>query len=170
MAEDTLIKFTNLQKVLAEYGNSVRNGYQDSLIRNNRMASGELMNSVEFKVTRDGNTYMVSLLLEDYWTYVENGTPPHWPPVSKILEWVKIKPVIPQPDNNGRIPSPKSLAFLISRKISRKGTKGTHDLKNTLQSLNREYSAKIREAAIKDIQDIYFHLGFEDLKAYRAKK
>lgn len=170
MAEDTLITFEHLQKVLQEYGNTVRNSYQDSLIRNNRMASGELLNSVEFKVTKDGNTFMVSLQLADYWTYVENDTEPHFPPVSKILEWVKIKPVIPQPDKKGRLPSPKSLAFLIARKISKKGTKGSHDLRDTLKTVNRTYAAKIRAAVLKDVQQIYFTLGFEDLKAYAPKK
>ncbi|MCM1503391.1 MAG: hypothetical protein NC115_12125 [Bacteroidales bacterium] len=163
MAEDTLINWANLRAVLQEYGQAVRNGYQDSLIRNNRLASGELLNSVEFKVTENGNTFTVFLTLEDYWEYVEYDTKPHWPPLSKILEWIKIKPVIPRPDKNGRIPSPKSLAFLIGRKISRKGTKGSHDLEKTLKSLNREYALKIRAAIMKDIETIYFTLGFTDL-------
>ncbi len=153
MEENTLISFDNLQVVLEEYGQKVRNEYQDSLIRNNRIASGELLNSVEFRVLQDERSFSVVLDLASYWEYVESDTRPHWPPVDAILKWIQVKPILPRPDSKGRIPSPKSLAFLIGRKISRKGTKGSHDLQQTIQDVNAEYMTKIREAAVKDIEN-----------------
>lgn len=155
MAEDTL-KFDNLLRVLEEYGNAVRNGYQDALIRSNSIAGGELLNSVEFNVNSKGRSFAVVLTLMDYWRYVEEGTRSHWPPPSAILKWIQAKPVIPRPDANGRLPSPKQLAYLIGRKIAREGTKGTHDLSNTLDALNAEYRGKIAEAFAKDVGDAMY--------------
>jgi len=40
----------------------------------------------------------------------------------RILQWIKDKPVIASPDSRGRIPSDKSLAFMIARSIHQKGT------------------------------------------------
>lgn len=153
MAEDTLIKFDNLRRVLSEYGQAVRNGYQDALIRSNSIASGELLNSLEFKVQQGERNFSVVLTLMDYWKYVEEGTSPHWPPSSAILKWLEVKPVIPRPDKNGKLPTPKQLAFLISRKIAREGTKGRHDLANTLEALNAEYMEKITAALAEDVRD-----------------
>lgn len=152
MAEETL-KFDNLTRVLEEYGNEVRNSYQDALILSNSIAAGELLNSVEFNVRSRGRSFAVVLTLMDYWQYVEEGTKPHWPPPSAILKWIQAKPVIPRPDRNGRLPSPQSLAYLIGRKIAREGTKGTHDLSKTLEALNNEYREKIAEAFAKDVGD-----------------
>lgn len=151
MEKDTLISFDNLRQVLEEYGQAVRNGYQDALIRSNRIAGGELLNSVEFVVNQGERSFSVVLTLMDYWKYVEEGTRPHWPPSSAILKWIEAKPVLPRPDKNGKLPTPKQLAYLISRKIAKDGTKGSHDLQKTLDSLNAEYVQRISEAFAKDV-------------------
>ena len=54
-----------------------------------------------------------------YGAAIEYGTKPHYPPVAPILFWVeKILGL------SGK--EAKSVAFLIARKISKKGTYGTH--------------------------------------------
>ena len=147
-----LINFDNLMAVLEEYGQAVRNLYQDNLIRNDRSATRDLLNSVEYQVMFNGVAYEVQLRLEDYWKYVEEDTKPHWPPVNKILEWISAKPIIPKPDDRGRIPTPKQLAFLIGRKISRVGTEGSHDLKDAIEVINARYRDKIVYAIGQDTQ------------------
>lgn len=138
-----LINFDNLRQTLEEYAQEVRNLYQDKLIENDRIASGKLLNSVEYRVDFNNNIYSVNLQLQKYWKYIEFGTSPHFPPVNKILEWVKIKPVLPRPDKNGKIPTPKQLAFLIARKISKVGTKGTNDLDEAIKEINLKYQDKL---------------------------
>ncbi len=160
MAEDTLIAFDNLKRVLEEYGNLVRNSYQDALIRSNSIASGELLNSVEFEVQQGERRFSVVLNLLDYWQYVEEGTKPHWPPSSAILKWIEAKPVLPRPDKNGKLPTPKQLAYLIGRKIAREGTKGTHALSRTLEAVNAEYMEKIVEALAQDVGDAMRLIAF----------
>lgn len=148
------VDFANVQRVLDEYAVAVRNAYQDNLIRSDRIASGNLLNNAEYKVTRNGTEFVVSLSLVPYWKYIEYGTKPHWPPPDKILEWIKIKPVIPRPDKEGKIPSPQSLAYLISRAISKNGTKGSNDLTDALRDINPMYADAIAEALRQDTAKI----------------
>lgn len=149
---DELMNWDNLSTVLEEYIIEVRNAYQDSLIRNDRIASGELLNNVDYLITKDNISIKVSLLLMDYWKYVEWDTKPHFPPINKILEYVKVKPVIPD-NRNGKLPTEKQLAYLIARKISQEGTKGTNDLHNVIQETNERFRERIREAIIKDVHN-----------------
>lgn len=148
-----LITFNNLMPVLEDYGMKVRNLYQDNLIERDGIASGKLLNTVEFQVSQNGMEFEVSLTLQDYWKYLEYGTKPHWPPVSKLLEWVRIKPVIPRPDAEGRIPTPESLAYLIGRKIAKFGTRGREALKDAIDEVNAEYADKLILALVADTED-----------------
>ena len=156
-----LLNFENLRQTLEEYGQEVRNLYQDKLITHDRVASGELLNSVEFEVEGDGQRWEVSLNVAKYWKYVENDTRPHWPPVNKILEWIRVKPVLPRPDKNGKLPTPEGLAFLIARKISRVGTKGTHDLEESIEEINERYREKIVYAIARDGETLYRMLNIK---------
>lgn len=149
-----LLNFDNVMATLEQYAQDVRNLYQDKLIRSDRIASGQLLNSVEYRVVDNGLEYEVKLRLEEYWKWVEDDTKPHWPPVSAILEWVKVKPVIPRADDKGRIPTPKQLAYLIGRKISRVGTEGTHDLQESIEEINERYKEKIVYSLHQDLQVI----------------
>lgn len=157
-----LINLEHVRGVLEEYAQAVRNLYQDNLIRSDRIASGDLLNSVEYRVIQDGAEYEVQLSLAEYWKHVEYDTKPHWPPVSAIREWIRVKPVLPRPDANGRIPTPQTLAFLIGRAIAGKspnqeklknpqgGTEGSHDLERAIDAINREYRDKLVVALSQD--------------------
>ena len=148
-----MMEFRNLMEVMAEYGKAMETKYKEELENSGRKASGRLISSINSNVTVDGMTYAIDFSLEDYWKYVENGTKPHFPPVSKILEWVKIKPILPTPDSSGKVPTPEQLAFLISRKISIYGTDGTKDLEDTLELTDMEWRDRITEALDRDVTE-----------------
>ena len=164
MAQNELITFTNLERVLTEYGNEVKVQYQQNLqvprytkgdhpVLTDRIASGQLFNSVQFELDVNGGTYNVVLSLMDYWKYIEYGrTPGKFPPTSKILEWIRIKPVIPRPSNNGKIPKPQQLAFLIGRKIANDGYEGSHELEEANNDLMKKYETRIVLALSQDLQ------------------
>lgn len=147
---DELISFPTLQKVLGEFAIEVRNRYQDSLINNDRIASGGLLNSIDYITKFGDREYSVSLKMADYWKWVEYDTKPHFPPMDKILEWVKIKPVLPTP-SDGKLPTPQQLAYLIGRKISEDGTKGTHDLQKSVDEVWAEFQERVYQAIDADI-------------------
>jgi hypothetical protein len=152
MAQNTLISFENLERVLLEYGKEVRNLYQLNLVHSDRIASGELLNSCEFNLEVNGSIFNVVLSMADYWKYIEYGrSPGKFPPTNKILEWIMIKPVIPRPDQNGKLPTPKQLAYLIGRKIANEGYEGSGDLQRANETLQQKFQNKIVNALSMDL-------------------
>lgn len=150
---DIQLQFTHLKNALTDYAMALQSRYKDNLLQSDRVASGVLINSIQYQLDFQDKLFTVSLNLEDYWKYVENDTRPHFPPPNKILEWIKIKPVLPRPNKNGKLPTPKQLAYLIGRKISKEGTKGSKDLERTLSQLNADYEEIISEALDKDMAE-----------------
>ena len=145
-----LFNTTYLQLALGQLAEDVKAGYVDQLAKHDRHASGNLMSTIRAEVEVNGTRYAAVLYLQDYWKYVEEGTEPHWPPRQAILDWIKIKPVIPRPDNRGRIPTPEQLAFLISRKISREGTEGSHDLQTAEDAVVPMWEERLLDALQRD--------------------
>lgn len=156
-----LIDFTELQQVLQDLANDIRDNYKEHLQFNDRYTekgvpsgySQRLIDSVKTQVVVGDRAWEITMTLNDYWKYVEDDTKPHFPPVNKILEWVTIKPVIPRPDARGRIPSPQTLAFLIGRAISEHGTTGTHDLEKVKDGVIPWYREKIAAALGHDMEN-----------------
>jgi len=153
MAKNTLISFDNLLQVLQEYGEAIRNEYQDNLIRSDRIASGELLNNVEYEVVQDNMRFLVNLHLQKYWEYIEKGTPPHKPPISALLKWIKVKPILPRPDDNGKLPTPLQLAFAIRNKIGEEGTEGSKDLQDASTTIAEQFREKIEAAFRQDMEE-----------------
>ena len=156
-----LIDLTELQQVLQDLANDIRDNYKEHLEFNDRYTELEvpsgytqkLIDSVKTQVVVGDQAYEVTMTLNDYWKYVEDDTKPHFPPPNKILEWVEIKPVIPRPLASGKIPSPKQLAFLIGRAISEHGTKGSHDLQQVKDGVIPFYRDKIAAALGRDMEN-----------------
>lgn len=107
--------------------------YKQTMKDTNHVASGKLYNTASYKTKFNGRYFELFFVLDEAWKWLENGTKPHFPPISKIEEWIKVKPVVPQA-MNGKVPSTKQLAFLIARSISIKGTKPTKILQGTLNN------------------------------------
>lgn len=160
-----LMNFDNIAQTLEEFAQEVRNTYQDKLIEGDRIASGKLLNSVEYTVTKGDMEYVVSLTLEKYWKYLEYGVQgkenptspyknPGWGAYYFILDWIKVKPVIPRPDKNGKIPSQKTLAGMITHAIVKNGTQPGGELKDAIDEVNARYREKLVIALRKDTQNI----------------
>ena len=88
--------------------------------------------------------------LADYYYYIENGrSAGRFPPVDKILQWIHAKPILPR-EIDGKLPTEQQLAYLIGRKIANEGFEGSHDLENTKNSLEAEFTERIKEALEQD--------------------
>lgn len=107
-------------------------------IRNKKaVASGELMRNINAEVVREAGKIIGVVGVGGnvpYGIYRHEGTKPHFPPIEAIKKWVIIKGLV---RDKGRPVSvrgakksvnldaeAKSIAYLIARKISRKGTQG----------------------------------------------
>jgi len=151
---------------LEAYSKAVAALYRRKLLDRDKVTklSGKLTNTIRALVTTNGHGYEVSLSLQDYWKYVEGGSkgrftsppgavyPAHWPPTAAIEEWIRVKPVIPYPDKNGKLPSERSLAFLIGRKIAFHGIEPVPALAQTIEELNGRWLPMIEAAFEADVE------------------
>ena len=161
-AVDRLVSSEVLSEFLAtlnEYAEKAKELYKRKLTDKEINASYKLLNSVETVVRRNDDEFTVSINLEPYWYYVENGRGPgKFPPIDKILEWVRVKPVIPYTDSRGRLPTEEQLAFLISRKIAEQGTEGRNVLAETVSELNNYYLPLLQQALDRDFARFSYEL------------
>ena len=127
------LDLTTIQDITNDFVVELKN----KLKANDSNASGTLSNSIRGIVKQNGKYIVISIQLEDYWQFVENGRKAgKYPPLSEIKKWISVKPVLPRPLKNGKLPTANQLAFLIARKISKVGTKANPFLKPTLTSFD----------------------------------
>lgn len=120
---------TQIKQLASEFAQA----YKQSLVADNKLASGSLTKNIKSRVKYDGKWLEIILSLEDYWKYVEYGRKPgKFPPIDKIRNWILIKPILPRPLSNGKLPTTNQLAYLISRKIATKGIKPTYALRDSI--------------------------------------
>lgn len=164
MEQETLT-FDNLRAVLMAYGKQAQELYKYNLGLKAKNASRKLADSVSFNVKENDQNFTVSLSLEDYWRYIEYGRKPgKFPPPDAILAWIKVKPVLPRPmtslppsalgKRNTRLPSPKSLAYLIGRKIAKEGIEPTPIMEVSSKQVFDQFIDDIRYALRKDVGDM----------------
>lgn len=107
------------QAILEDFAESVIAGIQKN-IRTKRVtefgpmyASGKMSDSLDYRIDAGGLTIYSS---EKYFTVLETGRKPgKRPPISVIENWIRTKPVASEMN-------PRSLAFLIARKIGEEGS------------------------------------------------
>lgn len=141
------MEFKHLEEVLNRYGDLVKTKYQSSAPE----ATGNLVQNVSFNVELNNGVYEVSLNLPFYWKYVEEGrSAGKMPPVERILDWVRAKPVMPR-EMNGSLPTEKQLAFLIARSIGENGIEGKHILGGVMEETEQQMLESVKQAFLEDI-------------------
>lgn len=151
--ETSTLSFDNLQIALDSFINDFIYTYKILLIRDDKKASGNLISSLKpVNIQFKNNKYEADISIASYWKYVEYGRRPgKFPPINKILNWIKVKPVIPRPMNGLKPPTEPQLAFLIARKIARDGIKAGNQFKEALDmTWNRHYN-NISNAITEDL-------------------
>ncbi len=134
------VRIRRMQQKLAQEGSNNSGALRQSLGQN-------------FNDAVDEKGGIISGLISavDYWYYVDEGRKPgKYPPYTNeregILHWVLTK-IPKRPDITDQ-----SLAFLIARKIAKKGTKPTYFASDVLteQAIN-ELNEEIAETLLQDI-------------------
>lgn len=146
------LELTTIQDITNDFVVELKN----KLKANDSYASGDLVNSIRGVVKQNGKYIVISIQLEDYWKYIENGTKPHWPPVDAIKKWISVKPILPRPLKSGKLPTDNQLAYLIGRKISKVGTKAKPFLKPTITDfdlINKVYN-EVVDLLNKQLEDL----------------
>lgn len=144
------LQFNNLQAVLNQYGEQLISLYRQKLLQTNTDATGTLGNTLNYIVETNEGLFELSLRIQDYWKYVEEGRGPgKYPPINDIKNWIRVKPVTPT-IYNGKLPTTDQLAYLIARKIHLQGTRGKHLLQASLDELS--VFDLLDEAITKDLE------------------
>ena len=158
--------YVNTITVLNEFADTLINEYKDKLASEG-WQSGKLYNSIKkVSVKNTKGNFMLTLNLEEYWKYIEEGRKAgkqpnrkKMPPMTEIRKWIDKKNIIPRPIKlkSGREFSPtrNTLAFLISRSILNNGFKTAIPpkpfFKTSLQTAKEMFIDKIKEALAKDL-------------------
>ena len=148
------LNFFNLEKALNSFIDDFIRTYKTLLLRDGKKASGNLIASLKpVSIKFQNNKIEADISIASYWKYVEYGRKPgKFPPIDKILNWIRIKPVLPRPRNGLKPPTEPQLAFLISRKIAREGIEPGNQFKEALNIVWMRHSNDISEAVSKDIE------------------
>lgn len=150
--ETNTLTFPNVERVLKAYADSAGDTYRSYMRLGGKDASGKLSQSAKAVVRVDGSNYQVVMQLEEYWKYVEGGRRAgKFPPPDVIRKWIEIKPVIPRPMKNGKLPTLNQLAYLIGRKIATKGITPSPVLELTVEDLNERFMGELKEALAQDL-------------------
>jgi hypothetical protein len=127
----------------------------------NAVSSGTLVKSLAYRLKVKGKSIDISIYAKgkasQYFLARENGrragaTPP---PVSAILDWMRLKPIKLRDKESGKFKKPtealkRQVAFLIARKIGKEGIKGWHAFDYAYENIWDEYEAKVVAAYGKD--------------------
>ena len=164
MENGSLIQLYYLRKVLWEIAKDAQETYRYQLAIGGKNASHKLADSAKCYVKHTGTLYEVKIDLLEYWKYVEGGAkgtesspagavfPSHFPPPWAIEKWINVKPVIPRPMDNGNLPSPKQLSYMIAHSIEKRGIPPHPALQTTIDEIAAKWNAQIEEAFAKDVQ------------------
>lgn len=151
--ETNTLKFPNVERVLKAYADSAGDTYRSYMRLGGKDASGKLSQSAKADVRIEGTSYQVVMQLEEYWKWVESGRKAggKFPPLTKIREWIDVKPITPRPMKNGKLPTLNQLAYLIGRKIATKGITPSPVLELTVDDLNERFMGELKEALAQDL-------------------
>ena len=92
------------------------------LLRNKKVATRNLYNSIRYSVSSDGD---ISFEYAEEGKWVEQGRRKgaRFPPPAPILRWIKVKGIKGRDPKTGRFIKDTALVFLFQRAISRDGIK-----------------------------------------------
>ena len=113
-------------RIVQNWGNELIAQMQNRLRINKTNATSSLSQSIEPQIKGTQSGYRLTVLMQDYWQYVEEGRKPgKMPPIKNIYEWIRYKRPIQDKiqQSPDKIAATKSLAYVIARKIGQKGTK-----------------------------------------------
>lgn len=142
----------NLKKALEELGVDFIKELTNQLIAADKKATGELINSLDYRVVEVLDNFLLTITSAPYLKWVDEGRRPgKMPPPSKFLKWIDARN-IKFKDKKGKFISKQSTAFLIARSIGKKGIKPSNVIRKTIDSIYSNKMQLLEQAASRDIK------------------
>jgi len=119
------------------------------LIRNNKRASGNLIESVRYTVNSQGK---ITFLFAKEGKYVQSGRRKgaRFPPPAAISKWIREKGIQGR-GKDGRFITNKSLTYLISRGIAKKGIKPLPFMSMAIKQSKEQLKKELKKAVTKSV-------------------
>lgn len=141
------MELQNLKYELDKLGKDSVDFLKTILLRNGKVASGDLINSISYQVVQESNGFILRILANDTFTYVDEGRRPgRIPPVKPIVSWIKEKKI-----KFGNL-SDNSMGFIIARSIGEKGIKPMRLKKQLLDDFLTNKDKLLLAATEKDVE------------------
>lgn len=128
-----------------KWAQSVVTNAKSILLRNKKIATGKLYNSITYNVSKDGD---ISFSYAEEGKYVESGRRKgaRFPPPAPILKWIKIKGIKGRDATTGRFIKDKALVFLFQRAISRDGIKPVPFMKLSIDKATQQLMVDLEKS------------------------
>jgi len=148
MSEGLVNKHSTITQVLEDFGNEMQTELKAELVKDHAYVSGDLAEQIEFSSVINGQGFVFSLRLKDYYDYVNKGvsgtdkkrnTPYSYMQSSKIpfyfaKQWMNNKGLFKTKGSTitslagkqYKVGSKDSQAFAMARSWKEKGTEGNH--------------------------------------------
>ena len=161
-----LVGLDNLKKALEEFRDEVVRNTKQNLVRQNKVSTGRLLDSVEglpVKVTK--NSLQFNIQMEEYGQYQDKGvsgilrkynTPYSYrdkmPPSRALDGWTVRRGIAPR-DESGRFIPRRSLTYAIAKSIYEKGIRPSLFFTTAFQNSFRKVPGKIQKAFALDAEE-----------------
>jgi hypothetical protein len=125
---------------------------------NNKVATGNLVDSIEYIVgnTKDGK-YTLKVLGDYYLTNVNYGRRPgKFVPVSDLKEWMKVRNI------------PEQYSYQINQKIKRDGIKGLLFLERVVKDIETQYGDEL-ESLFGEVYEVELYNIFKNNMRTKTK-
>ena len=148
------MKFLRTEALLNSFAQTIVNRYREHI---SEYASGKLYKTIDYSITAQNDSYLVTINLEEYWKNISYGRKPgsRMPPVEAIENWIKIRKIIPRPlilpNKKSIIPTVKQLAFIIARSIAKKGIQPRPFMRETIEDTMKDFQSKLTAAVREDV-------------------
>jgi hypothetical protein len=179
MSEGLITKHGTITQVLEDFGNEMQKDLRAELVKDKAYVSGDLAEQIEFTSVINGEGFVFSLRLKDYYDYVnkgvngtrtvKNNTPYSYMESSKIpfyfaKQWMNNKGLFVAKGTaftsmatrkTYKVGSKDSQAFAMARSWKEKGTKGNHFYDNVVTDVRLEKLKKdLASAAAGDMKTV----------------
>ena len=177
MSEGLVTKHSTITQVLEDFGNEMQTSLKAELVKDGAYVSGDLAEQIEFTSVINGEGFVFSLRLKDYYDYVNKGvsgtdkkrnTPYSYMSSSKIpfyfaKQWMNNKGLFKTKGSTitslagkqYKVGSKDSQAFAMARSWKEHGTKATHFYDNVVTEARLDKLKKdLASAAAGDLKTV----------------
>lgn len=118
--------------LLDEMGEEWKTIIINILQREDKLATGELIKSIDYALGEDAGKYFIELLAAEHYEYVNFGRlPGTWAPIAPLKKWALAKGL------------PENVAYPVRRKIFNEGIKAIPFIEEAITEIEKKFSDRL---------------------------